>query len=353
MTFTTDQILDLDPAAGGLRRESFVFDLLDQDHTVLERLDVAETANPRVRLDTARTIMRTCTSVEINNLPAINVFRNRVQPSMVLSNGDVLPLGVFMFGNDDRTQHSWGERATPELFDETFLVNQTLDRNRGRLPGASVLDLLVRLLQEVGISNLQIDVEDQMVSQAILYQVGSSRMQAVRQLTLLLGAFPPFITNAGICRIKPLPDPTAPPDFVYESGGRIIADTPGTSNSIYQATNEYVATGDSPTGPLVGRYELPAVAPNSYAQTGRRIVMQKSFQGLANQVAANMAAYQMALTDRRSFFKASFSAAADPRHDVFDIVELYGDRYVEIGWDLECVAGGQHAHSLTRFWEPD
>lgn len=350
---STAELLDLAPATGGQRAEGFSFDLLDKGRQTLGSLDVSLSSAPRVRFDTSRSIFRTCTGVVIprREAAAFDPARSRVRARMRLGNGDSLSLGVFMFGDDVRGLHSWGERATPALFDETFDVDQALEQTVGVAPGGSTLALFAQLVGELDLPDFDINVPDQPAATSLVYKAGTSRNQALRALAALLGCFPPFFDNEGTYRLRQAPAPGAPAQHIYETGGRIFAGSVEYSSSEYRAPNRWIVVSDNPSGSIVGIYDLPDAAPNSFANTGRRVRSEKQMQGIASQEIADLAAYVNALTDRNNYTKATFRSAADPRHDGFELSQLYGSVWAETAWEIACSPGGGMTHDLTGFWE--
>lgn len=350
---STAALLDLE--AGGVRAESFIFDLLDSDRNYLGRLDVWADQAPKISVDSTRATVRTCSNVVLRGSQAqhIDQYRDRVRPAMVLSNGVALPMGVFMFGQDNLTLASWGDEANPELFDETFLLSQDLFVGVGVEPGKLIFPLFQQLINEVGLPDVDLSDCNQTAraTQALSYQAGSPRIAALTALAPLLAVTSPFFDNYGTLRAKRLPNFDPPADHAYGWGNRILDGTPKITNSIYKAANRYVAVSTTPDQPdLIGIYDLPAAAPNSFAATGRYVTKSKQFQGIPDKETCVLAAYSMALADRQSYMTGTFTSAVDPRHDAYHIVSYFDDKYAEVSFDVECTPGGTMSHQLVRLW---
>lgn len=348
---STDDILNL---VIPNRSDRFEFDLLDQTHTKIGTVTVDQTAAPTVTVNTTQNATRALTSLAISgtDLSQIDPIRNRIQPWMILQNGDRFPLGIYMFGQDNDTQHSWGTTKTPELVDETFRVDRALDSTATLPTGGSIISLINTLLAPIGLVQIVIEAADQACSSPLLYRVGSGRYAALAALASLLGCYPPFFDNAGAFRFKVAPSPTDTTiNDTYALGGRIIADTIVTSSTAYRAPNRYQVIGDNVDTPVVGIYDLPASAPHSAAQTGEIVTTTRNMQGLSDQNIANVAAYVDALTDRTTYRTIAFSSTADPRHDTYDLMNVLGDRYLETGWSLQCSNGGVMTHQGNILWQ--
>lgn len=349
MTSTAD-LLDLNV---GIRTDTFWFDLLDSGHNPIGTLYPSLDAPPHVRNDTTRTTFRTCTGLSIPRatLADINPLTDRLRVRMGLQNGEDFPLGVFMFGQDVRSPRSWGSVWTPDLFDETFAVDQPLDATVGLAPGDSILTLINSLVAQVNLPDVDFSgVADAYATTSATYAAGTSRNLAVVALFKLLGYYPPFFNNAGTYTAKPAPTSASGPDHIYNTGGRILAGTITTTNASYRSPNRWQVVGGSTTGAIVGVYDLPPSAPNSYAMTGVRVVQSDQQQGIPTLAIANLAAYINALTDQNTYVQAAFDSTADPQHGTFDLVQLLGVLMQETAWDIECKSGGAMTHNLSAYY---
>lgn len=342
-------------ADGGQRSDRFTFPLLGTDRSPLDAsLAVHADSVPNLSVQTSRTSFRTLSGLVVTDPPAgLDLPRTRVQPTLTLSNGSVYPLGVLMFGADNRSIYAAHQEWSPELFDETFLLDQDLPDTYSLAAGGSVLTLFALLASQVldplGVPHLY-DVDDQPAANPIPFKVGTSRNAALIALAALLGALPPFFDNQGVYRLKKPASAGSAPDHTYGVGTRIFDGTTTTTDSAYKAPNRYIVTGDDVSGAQVrGVFDLPANAPNSYAQTGRIVTAPiHNVPGVKDQALAAEIAYVDALTDRTTYSTISWSAAADPRHDIFDTASVLDVPYLETGWTLGLVSGGDHAHAGTQ-----
>lgn len=357
----TEDILNLQNI--GQRADTFVFELLDQQHNTLGKLAVQQDTAPRITLDTSRSIARTCAGLALSwsnvyndpdfiPLTEIDVRRHRIRPSLMLENGQSFPLGVFKIGDDNRTEYSWGQAWTPDLFDETFLIDQPLDVSIGIGPGESVLGLYQAILSLFNLPAVDLTgIADVASSTALTYFAGKdSGNQALRALASVLGCYPPFFDNAGVHRLKPAPATGAAADHIYDKAGRILAGSVKTTSSGYRAPNRYQVVSSDATSGVVGIYDLPPSSPHSFAVTGERVRSSRSAPGIPTVELANLAAYIDALTDRNAFQRVVWDSTADPRHDAFDLSSVHGILYQETSWSLECKSGGTMSHAAIGFY---
>jgi hypothetical protein len=360
---TTADLLDLRVP---VRADRFVFELLDAAHNLIGQLDVGEDQPPVISVDTSRAAVRSVSNFEVydSDLVQIDTVHERVRPVMILQNGDRFPLGICMFGQDNRDPIGVGtalggqaapqsrHRLTPELFDETFIVDRQLDTTYSAATGDSIVGLIRQLLAPIPLAgSVVIEAADQPARSPLVYRVGTGRVAALTALAGLLGCYPPFFDNAGDYRFKVAPTPgAADVDLIYELNGRIISGSVLTSSTVYRAPNRYIVIGDDPTVPTVGVYDLPPGAPHSAAALGYVTTTSRNMQGLANQAIADQAAYVDALTDRTPYGSVVFDGTADPRHDTYNLLQVLGVRYLETAWRLACVSGGVMSHSATTLW---
>jgi len=271
----------------------------------------------------------------------------------LLQNDDVLPLGTFMFGQDNQLSASWGATLTPELFDEMLLIDQGLPVTVSLRAGSSVQGLVYRLLLPFGIPAV-FDTPDVETTVPLTFLGGSSCYVALAQCAQLLGCFPPYYDNLRRFRFKsPLLEGDTKYDHVYPVGERIIEETFQVASTQYKAPNRYIVVGSDPNNPVVGVYDLPASAPNSAAnRDGRIVTTQRTAQGVTDIALATHLAWMDALTDRTVYRSVKFDATADPRHDGFDTMLARGTRYLETAWSLQLTSGGAHHHEGSVLWVP-
>lgn len=356
MSFTDEELLELAPGIGQ-RVDRFVFNLLNTDRTPFGSIDVTKNTVPQIQLDTHRKSFRTVQSLVVSDPPLLpNLQSLRLQPVMVLENGSAHRCGVLMFGEDDRNPISPRSPWLPQLYDESFLLDQKLDQSWSVPQGSSVLAaftaMAAEILDPLGIPHVY-DVDDVGTDSDLLFPVGSSRLDALNAMAKLLAVLGPFFDHDGIHRLKVPPTVDVPAEFTYGAGGRIVKNSVTTKSTLFSAPNRYLVIGDNIGGaPIAGYYDLPPSAPHSAAQNGGNVITDsQTVPGVTDPELAAQIAYVNALTDRTTYGTASFDGAgADPRHDVYNTVNLLGITYLETGHSITCAPGGSHHHDLARMW---
>lgn len=349
MTFTTPDLLDLNVP---VRHDRFVYELWDASHQRIGELDVSIDQAPSVSVNTQSTAMRSMSGLTLigSDLSYIDPLRDRVAPFMVLQNGERFPLGVYMFGQQNIAAYSWGAISTPEMIDESFLIDQPLDTTASLPVGGSCVDFIISLLGPLQLPAIMIEASDRAAASPLVYRPGSSRLAAVTAAGNLLGCFNPFFDNAGRFRFKLPPAVDATPNHQYPWGSRVIDGTTKLSSAAYKLPNRFVVASDNTDEPLIGIYDLPASAPHSREATGRTIVTTRTMQGLATKDAADEAAYLDALTYNTPYDSIEFDSTIDPRHGVFDTLAVNGESYLETAWSITCKSGGTMRHQGSRLW---
>jgi hypothetical protein len=347
MPYTDAELLDM---VTPVRQDRIRFDLLDKSLDKIGEVDVRADSVPTVAVDTSRSIIRTMSGLKLDADSEQNVdtFSARIRPVYVLGNGSEYPLGVFLFADASRVRFSYGLELDGTLVDQTLIVDQGWPDGTTFQAG-TVLSEAMRLLSlRAGIPSLSIEPTALVLSAPISWPIGTTTLRAMRDLCVLAGYLPPYFDRGGtlVFRTAPFFFP-ATPTVVYGPGGRIIAESMVESDDLLSAPNRYVAIENGPgSTPISGIFDIPASAPQSYANRGFYVTKIVEAQGLTDTAAAVNAARAEYESDSDTLRSVVFQSTPDPRHDVFDIVEYLGVKYWELGWKLPLSIGGPMEHSL-------
>lgn len=353
---TTDQILDLD----GVRRrtDGFRFELCDRDYNPSGELhpDRAQSV-PSVENDTTNSTSRRLRGLKLlpDEAADVNVVRDRLRVYQVLQNGVEFRLGSFLWADASHPVRSWGNEQHSELVDPSYILGQPSSRPYGWSRGAGPLGVIMIFLASragFGIADIAVigPEASRSLAEPMSWEPGATWTQMLTDLGNLCGFAPPWFDRDGRMHLDQPPDPDLDqPTVTYDgAGARIVADSIVRSSDLLMAPNDF-AVFDSGTDRLrVGRYQLPASAPHSFANRGFRVGLVESVQGLESQAQADKAARNLARTRSVSFEWLAFASTADPRHDTYDVVEALGARWLETSWSLELRSGGSMAHTLRR-----
>ncbi len=344
--------------------ESVRWDLYDVDDFVLGELAVERAPSPpRISNDVGRTMRRQISGLRVPARPRAEFGVNwryyaediapltmRVKPVWVLATGDEYALGTFVWGDDSRTIWSWGEPREGILLDLCVLLDQDLDENVGYDKGAFIQAALEEQADAVGIDGDHriIEASDRDLREPIAWAAGrDKRLKVMESLCSLGGYLPPYFNNDGILVCRSAPDlASAAPDFVYGFGsGRVLPGSAVASNDILNAPNRYVTIDTaSVETPLVGTFDVPDFAPNSFFNRGFHITRTVELQGLTDQAAADDAAAAAYAADSSTYSWLAFNTPPDPRHDTFDIIAFAGVNFRQLAWSYTLTPGAQMSH---------
>lgn len=357
---TAAEILDL-PLNIGQVRSTVEWDILDQNLEFLFKVNPITDTVPSVAVNSTATIKRTLSGLYLDpfDQDRINVLTMRIRPYWVLEDALTtrFPLGVFLFSDATRNRTTAGLDLKGTLYDQTVIVNQGLARTYSVADDALITDALLDLAAGVGIAGARIIIEpsDATTYVAIAWRAGTSRYDIMSELATMAGYYPPYFDNDGILRFKLAPSTLVdvPMDHTYNvtPSSRLIDGSLDESDDLINAPNRYLVVSTAATGVEVsGYYDLPASAPQSYANRGYLVVKRIDAQGLKNNAACTKRAQLEAIIDYNSFSWVAFDATPDPRHDIFDTVQYLEENYREVGWTLRLKPGGQHSHRIRKIY---
>lgn len=344
------------------RTESIEWKVYDVDNNELGLLMVGKDPLPQITNDTTRAIRRNVQSLQVAARPLydvdnghyyagdISTLTMRARPFWVMGDGTRYPLGVYVWGDDSTVQQGSGQSPSiGSLTDLCTVLDQPLDDSIGYAQGQFVIDAIMQVVDDEGLSTDGIENSEATFGVAVGWAAGRDTFLTVLDgLCKNAGFLPPYFDNDGLLRCRPAPNiATASPDFEYGFGdGGVMPGSSVFSNDLMTAPNRYVIIGGNPDAELVGIFDVPASAPNSFANIGRYRRKTDTVQGISTQAQADQAAAAAYASDISTYTWLSFDARAEPRHDTWNIVSYDGINYREVGWTLECKPGGKMSHAL-------
>lgn len=351
------------------RVEGPLFELLNADLSFKGVLAVDRTNPPRIRNDATASIPRTIDGLRIPPRTAltaedprmfaqdVDTLTDRVRLKWTFGPADQLcemEWGVFLFADEDDAITTAGTMLECKLADQTQITSQLLEQDVGFDVGANIGACLAQVASIYGLVAVSIEATAATLS-APLSALSSrdSGDKIASDLCAAAGFLRPHFSNPGVWTCRSAPDPAdVEIDHVYGAGGRVVKDSAHLSNGLLRAPNVYIVrdTSVSNTAPVVGRYEVPASAPHSYANIGYwRPAPGGDVQGLADQLAADLAAKAMYAEDSSVFASLTFDTPIDPRHDTFDVLTFDGEQYIEQEWEAVLVNGATMSHDARGF----
>lgn len=299
--------------------------------------------------DTSRVVMRQVSlQFGVEDQAAIDPLTDRIDITMILSDGRSFPLGRFMFNDMSAQVFTSGDLGSATLVDELFIVDQDMEAGYSavnRNCGLAIADLLAR-------SGISIDllIEPTNILSTLSWSIGSSRGQAVQALALAGDYFSPWIgSDRKIHCIRSFDPATAIPDFDWDSNKRVIRSNISRRTDALTAPNRFIVVSNSssdPTAASVGVADVPANAPYSIPKRGfvipKVVALQAPDFGAVSAIAQN-------LVRRQTVFEvATLSTVPDPRHEAFNVVRWDGSNWLETSWSLSLSPGGMMTHTLRK-----
>jgi hypothetical protein len=316
---------------------------------------------PSLEHDTTSTISRKISNLRLSveDTAWFEPLSDRVSLVMVLGDEEEteFPLGRYLVGDRTEATTSQGDESTLTLLDEMFIVDQELEEGFSAYGAA---DFAIRkLLEYVPIQDLLIEANSgEGVNQA--WGAGTGRGQAVQDLATAGGYFKPWFDHWNRMRFVTVFEPgDKQPTINLDTPPRVIRDSAGRSDDLATAPNRWIVRSNS-TGILlgdegaetnefaqvVGRYDVPSSAPYSISQRGFAIPKTVEAQVRTGTAAAT---YARTLGIQRTLYEtATVTTPPDPRHDSYDVILWRGEKWLEIGWRMPLVSGGDMTHTLRR-----
>lgn len=356
MTTQPNALLDLAPGIG-VRYESVRWDLLTVGGARVGELNVERGASMTVSGDGS--IKRTVNGVRVpaDQWADVDPYRNRLQPVWRLSDGTEWPLGVLFFtgaptGVDDPEQLV----ELTSLYDGGLLLDQPITQTFGISQGGSVESAITEIVDRLQIAGIRIlnveqDSTDVRAREPVAWPIGTPTAQVLASLCELAGFYPPHFDNRGTLRLRPAraPEVSQADHFYTQRGGRVAAGSYRRNDNLLDAPNMHVviATGAAETE-ITATAEVDYQLPWSRQNRGYAVVEVHRLQGIETTTQAQRMADRFAAASANDAQEIEFTTTPDPRHDIFDVVDFDGVRYLEVGWALPLEPGGAHTHRINR-----
>lgn len=332
------------------RAATFHFELLNSSGTYIGGLPVSQSSVPTISHDTTRSINRTLNRLLFDSKTSkdINPFADKVRPMMTVDSR-TWSLGVYLFGSASLLRSSVGDFRTASLVDQTFQVNQPVERSISFSKGTLLTSAISIVIAETGDFEIQIDPSPAAVGDSPLaWKAGTPALTIINDICTMIGYYPLYFNNAGVGIVRTAVDTSAAsPNIIYDLGGSIYDQSLVESDNLLEVPNRYIVIDTSAiTKPIVGYYDVPASFPHSFENRGFHLREVTEVQGLESDVQANFVASTIAQRDARQG-KATFNGPPNPRHDSYDLLRVDGKKYLETGWSMPLVEGGQMQHTLV------
>lgn len=344
------KVFDLDDCVGQ-RSETFLFYLVDgitgenkgEIHPVRD--------NPAtLRHDANRTIPRSLRlTLNTTDVQIFDPIRDRILVYMSIGGG-TYPLGRYMPTDPSALRTTAGLLTTVQCVDEMFRIDQRISEGFGPVEGTAVMSTVLDLLQTVNDPPVT-DMEASAYGATGGWSIGTNRGQILESLAMQGDYLRPWMNHYNVFRMIRTFDPAqAVPTFDFDTYKRVLRDSEIVTNDLLEAPNRFIVTSNSGSGlPIVGTADIPVNAPHSIPNRGFVIpdvqTMQLTSESQAQAIANGLAVTASVLE------RTTLATPPDPRHDGWDVILWQGANWLETGWSMECIAGGEMTHELQRAYQ--
>lgn len=336
----------------GQRRATFAFSIVDNVTGYRREVNPVRNTVPTLTHDTSRIIKRQIMNLflGVSDTAAFNTITSRLELSMLLD-GVSYPLGRYIPNSNIVFSSTGGDQSSSTFYDEGFIVDQEFSEGFSSLTLGEPIQTTIRRCLE----NLPIEftIEPSVFGGTLSWSAGTRRGYAVEQMAVDGDWFPPWFDHTNVMRFIRAFDPaTAIPTFDLDSGNQVLRERVTRSTDLITAPNRFVvvSNGVSSIGmgssPVYGVYDVPDSAPHSALNRGfvisktetRQLDNSSQAQAVANNLGQQQLIYE----------SVELYTAPDPRHDSYDVLRWDGINWLEIGWSLPLVEGGEMQHIARR-----
>jgi hypothetical protein len=356
MDFVADQdvtLLEM-PDGRGQRRESVRWDVLDRDFCLVGTLTPNKDEVPSATVDISSDVARSISDLWIldSDYQELDPFNNLIRPVWCLEDNTQWPLSCFYItGTSKKRRTSVGTHRRLALDDSTWPLLAKRRDAFGLTGGKSIALAIAQLFDECGIAYYDIATNTSEVGEpGVSWPIGTPRIEMVRALCGMAGMYRPAAQNNGevlVSQAQNLENISATLRYPL-TGSRVIADSLDDQTNPFSAPNVYVVVSGNSGASIAAAANVTADAPHSVASRGLEIVEVITLDGLSTQQAARTAIEAAAGQRATDYSTIEFDSVPDPRHGVFEVLDVDGVIYREVSHTLPLSHGSAHHHVCNQ-----
>jgi hypothetical protein len=234
---------------------------------------------------------------------------------------------------------------------QRFLDRYTLfnpDADNGALTSGTGVNLSVQ-------SRLERDIEFSNYLISGSWQTGTDGTSVISDIATAGDWFTPWMGNdRQFHMVRAFDAEDAVPRFDFDEQQNVIRNSITRTDDLLNAPNRIIVVSnsgmaESRTDPVVGSFDIPDSAPHAISRRGfvipEVVDMQIETRAQAQVVARNIGTHQ------RVVERVELSTPPDPRHDSYDVIRWNGLLWLETGWSMSLVEGGQMSHRMQRIFQ--
>lgn len=342
----------------GSRQIKFRYDLLDKDGNFKKTLTTV--IDGQISMSAFADIKRTA-KFTIKDDISIDWLSNCIQPFFMLKLGmDWLewPLGVFILsspkkqGNIIVTREVEAYDLSQILIDDKFADRYTINAD------TNYIAAIKALLQGAGITKINIQATDKVLSTAREFEIGTTKLSAINKLLSEINYTQLIVDEYGYFVSSQYRSPSERvAEYTYKDDNMsILAHGMTEELDLFNVPNKWVVVLSNPElEPLSSVYENNN--PNSITSTvsrGRTIVDFREVDNIADQESLDAYVQRIANNASQVYGYINFETAIMPHHSYSDVMNLEYSKlgivgkYSETNWTLPLQAGAMMQHQVRK-----
>jgi hypothetical protein len=352
---------------GGSRLDRFLYTLTDQDGNVLGELNPIVTIDGRDVAPEVDTSIQGNTNRRLNNLHLtpdqaenIDPRTDRIVPYWEDVDGTVYPLGTYRLLDATTVEFSGGGDIETTWGDESAAHHTPNTRSLSWGKDYPVANIITQIAGVLGIAVVDADSTTADLGEPLAFPVGAADWYEIySQVAAAAGMLPPFFALDGSWRWRIVPEwGVALPDHILSTAPdapqvqqRIVQSSLVRSVTMLSSPNTWYAVNTAAgKSRIVGTYQLPASAPNSYERTGEVVAEFVEAAGLNSTAAALAAARAAAATALDDIGSGSILTPLDATIELYDTIQADGFLYRTVGSSVTLAPGEPQSVELRRVY---
>ena len=289
----------------------------------------------------------------------IDYLNDRICPYIIID-GISYPLGIFLISGKDRQKRNGAVYRNIEAFDLTqiLLEDKIIDRYYVK-KGTSYYILIKQLIESAGIFQTQIVYTDLKVQRDREFELGASKIDIINALLEEINYTNVYVDERGFVSAKPYIIPTLREiqhRYVVGENLKIQKDSLREELDIFNTPNVYVgvvSNSEQETFKAVYVNDNPT-SPLSTVSRNRNIVKVINVTDIANLNVLEGYIKRVAYEESNAYSIINFQTLNEPGHSFGDCIYIkdkdfnLGHKYIETGWSMELKAGSTMNHTARR-----
>lgn len=354
--YTKQQVMDILHMKKGAREVKYRYDLLDVNNKKKKTLTTVISAT--VSMAAFADIKRVAT-FEIADDIDIDWLSDRIRPVYMLRVDETWlewPLGVFLLETSTQSNSNVNIREVEAYDLSKILIDDKLDSRLTIASGTSYTTAIKTILNNAGITNINIEASDKTLPTAREFEPGSAKLSVINKLLSEINYTQLYVDGYGAFTAGVYRSPSVRHSEYEYKDDELSVIKPGTvyELDLFNIPNKWVVVASNPESePLTSTYTNDnPLSITSTVNRGRTIVDFRTIDNIADQDSLDAYVDRIAFNASQSYSYAEFITANMPHHSYNDVITLtsgslgISGKYSETGWSMDLRVGGEMTHSV-------